>query len=295
MANSPLDRLLSRQRWMDGVADTIQAATGASFKLLGPAGPGVKNLLHGTKPLGHPLHPALSDIPMGAWALAVVLDIAYLTHHLQPQATDVAICVGLLGALGSALTGYTDFHETYGHGRRAALLHGLTMTATIILYAVSFALRLWGGNGVRTPAIVISFVGFAMVATGGYLGGHLVFGLGTQVNRNAFEHTPEGLVAVGSVSDFADGKPTRADAQGTPVLVTRAGSTWGAVGAVCSHAGGPLDEGTFCDGIVSCPWHDSHFDVVTGRIAQGPATFAQPRYEVVVNGESVSVRLMDPQ
>ena len=85
MANSPLDRFLAKQGWMDPVGGAIQTGTGAIFKVFGPVGRRLKDLLHGTKPLGHPLHPAVTDVPLGAWTLAVVMDIAYLTHHLQPQ------------------------------------------------------------------------------------------------------------------------------------------------------------------------------------------------------------------
>jgi nitrite reductase/ring-hydroxylating ferredoxin subunit/uncharacterized membrane protein len=295
MANSPLDRFLAKQNWMDGVGGAIQTGTGAIFKVLGPVGRLLKDVLHGTKPLGHPLHPAVTDIPLGAWALAVVMDIAYLMHRLQPQAADVAIFVGLVGALGAALTGYTDFHETFGHERRAALLHGLTMTVTFVIYIVSFSMRFWGGDGAHTPAIILSFVGFALVATGGYFGGHLVFGVGTMVNRNAFGHPSPKAVVVGNVGDFPEGKPTRVEADEAAVLVTRTGATWAAIGAICSHAGGPLDEGEFGDGVVTCPWHASRFDVRTGKVCQGPATFAQPRYEVLLAGNDVTVRCTDPQ
>ncbi len=115
---------------------------------------------------------------------------------------------------------------------------------------------------------------------GGYLGGHLVFGIGTMVNRNAFAEGPEDYVPVGTADDFPDGQLRRVSAAGMPVLVVRRGATLHAIAAVCSHAGGPLDEGTL-DGVrVTCPWHGSVFSVESGGAVGGPATFDQPCFAV---------------
>ncbi len=75
MAESLLDRVIRRQAWMDRPAGAIQDAVGALHGGLGRPGRRLKDLLHGTTILGHPLHPAVTDLPMGAWT-AVALEAA---------------------------------------------------------------------------------------------------------------------------------------------------------------------------------------------------------------------------
>src|ERR1700674_4420702 len=118
MLNHVVNRFIDRQRWLEPVADFLQKVVGGSYKLLGNPGRALKTLVHGTW-LGHPLHPVITAIPLGAGALALLFDIIYLVKgtHGWVSAADVTIFVGLLGALGSALTGYTDWSATFGHER----------------------------------------------------------------------------------------------------------------------------------------------------------------------------------
>jgi len=140
----------------------------------------------------------------------------------------------------------------------------------------------------------LSTAGFALVILGGYLGGHLVFGIGTMVNHNAFAEGPEDFVAVGASTDFAEGELHRADAAGMPVLLVRLSGRLYGMAAVCSHAGGPLDEGTLDGTRVTCPWHGSIFCVVDGRVRGGPATFGQPLVSVRETDGTVEVKLAQP-
>ena len=78
---------------------------------------------------------------------------------------------------------------------------------------------------------------------------------------------------------------------GKHVLLCREGDRIFAIGAVCSHAGGPLDQGKISRGCVQCPWHDSVFDLRDGRIVHGPATQPQPSFETRVSGGRVEIRL----
>src|SRR5581483_9581671 len=263
MAESRLDRFVRRQGWMEGWGDAIQAAVGGVYDALGRPGRSLKNLMHGTAILGHPLHPALTDVPIGAWTAGVVADhVAHFTPRIPTEAGDVALAVGVVAGLGAALTGYTDFHETFAQERRIALLHGLVNTVVLLLMAVSLALRWWVGGGAHPLAVGLSTAGWVLVILGGYIGGHLVFGSATMVNRVAFLDGFEGAVEVGASTDFP--------------------------------AGGPLDEGTLDGTIVTCPWHGSTFDVRTGRVCGGPATFSEPALHVVEAGGRVSVELTEP-
>jgi nitrite reductase/ring-hydroxylating ferredoxin subunit/uncharacterized membrane protein len=225
----------------------------------------------------------------------VILDLAALYWHAVPtQAGDIALAAGVVAALGAVLTGYTDFHETYGLERRSALTHGLFMTVAFLLMALSLAFRWWAGEGLHEPAVWIAVAGVLVTAGGMYLGGHVVYRFGTAVNRNAFIEPPEDFVAVGALADFPEGQMKRVEAGSAAVLILRRGSEVHAISNVCSHAGGPLDEGELQGDVVTCPWHGSKFCVLDGGVRGGPATFSQPVYEVRVSDGQVEVKPAEP-
>jgi uncharacterized membrane protein len=203
VAEPLVDRMIRRQTWLDKVGDVLQAAVGGFYGALGRPGRVLKNLMHGTTLLGHPLHPAVTDVPIGAWMVGVVADfVAHYTNRVPTEAGDIALAVGLSSALLAAVTGYTDFHSTVDHEKRVATAHGLTMSTVVTLDAVSMALRWWAAPSAHAVAVGLSTAGFVGVVIGGYLGGHLVFSMGTMVNRNAFAEGPPEYVAVGSSTDF---------------------------------------------------------------------------------------------
>jgi nitrite reductase/ring-hydroxylating ferredoxin subunit/uncharacterized membrane protein len=289
------DRVIRRQNWLDPLAEFLQKFVAGGYKLLGAPGRALRNLLHGTKPFHHPLHPAVTDIPIGAWGAGVVLDyVAQLGHKLSPEGGDIALGVGLVAALLAIASGYTDFSETFGQERRVAVVHGLFMTVAFLIEVASLALRLWAGSGTHPLAVYLSTLGFALVLTGGFFGGHLVFGNATMVNRNAFLHGKSKPVEVGKPEDFPEGKLCRVMAGDMPVLVVRRQGTLCAISAFCSHAGGPLDEGTLEGDVVVCPWHQSRFDIRTGKALGGPATFAQPVLDVAEKDGAITVKLQNP-
>lgn len=264
---------------------------GVFYSALGPAGKSVKNVMHGTRVLGHPLHPSLTDVPVGAWTLGVVADWLFVTTgRIPPVAGDLALAVGLAGAVLALLTGYTDFHETSGHERRLALMQRLAMTLVIMLETASFGLRLGLAEG-RLLAVMLSTVAWLVLVVGAYLGGHLTFGIGTAVNHNAFFEGPLDYVRVGSREDFPEGEMRRVVAAGLPVVVIRRRGLLHAIGAVCSHAGGPLEKGRGEGDVVRCPWHRSRFRFGDGSVVDGPATFDQPALLVRERGGIVEMRL----
>src|SRR5260370_9342929 len=160
-----------------------------SDKVGGKPGHGLKALGHGAW-LGHPLHPVITDIPIGAWTLALLFDIIYLFQrtHGWVSAADVTIFVGLLAALGAAVTGYTDWNETVDRERRVGIAHGLLNTLVIVVYLVSLIIRVAGGS--RGLAIVLALIGYAIVITAPYLGAELVFSIATGVNPPAWQRVP---------------------------------------------------------------------------------------------------------
>jgi nitrite reductase/ring-hydroxylating ferredoxin subunit/uncharacterized membrane protein len=286
-----IDRLVRKQNWLDGLGDFIQKVTGAIYRGLGVPGRMLQNLLHGTTLLGHPLHPAMTDLPIGAWTVGVVLDYVAIFGHVIPAAAgDIALLVGVIAGVLAIVTGYTDFHDTFGHERRLALAHGLTMTTVAGVEIVSLVFRWVGGAGLHPAAVGLATAGLILVLLGGYIGGHVVFSMGTAVNRNAFYEGAEDYVDVGTSEFFPENELRRVMVEDLPALLVRQQGELCAIGAVCSHAGGPLDEGTLEKGRITCPWHGSIFDVCTGAVKGGPATFSQPRFDVREADGRVSVK-----
>lgn len=289
-----LDRIVRRQNWLEPVAEAVQRTVGAFYEALGAPGRTVKDALHGTTVLGHPLHPALTDVPVGAWTIGVLADWLFVaTGRVPPVAGDLALAAGLAVAVAAAVTGYTDFHETAGYERRMAVVHGLVMTLVVLLETVSLVVRL-AAPGARIAAIVISTIAWLIVTLGAYIGGHLTFGIGSAVNHNAFFEGPGDYVRVGRREDFPEGEMRRVQAGGMPVLVVRRTGLLYAIGAMCSHAGGPLEEGKLDGDAVTCPWHGSTFNCRDGRVMGGPATFDQPVLSIRERGGVVEAKLQHP-
>ncbi len=289
------DRLVRGQRWLDPVGGSVQASVKAVFAALGTPGGHARDLLHGSKGLGHPLHPALTDLPLGAWGVGAALDYAaHFEPRLGTQAGDAALIVGLLAGLAATVTGLTDSQDTYGQELRVNMLHGLTMGVALVLMAASLGLRWWASFAWHPLALGLSTAGLAVAMAGMYAGGHLTFGLGTMVNRGAFLSGPTSFTLLGSSSDFPEGELHQADAGGMQVVVARVQGQVCALSAVCSHAGGPLAEGTLTGRVVTCPWHGSRFDLEDGAVLRGPATFPQPQFVVRERDGVVEGRLAHP-
>ena len=289
MLNHIVNRFIERQRWLEPVADFLQKVVAGSYKLLGKPGHDLKTLANGTW-LGHPLHPVLTDIPIGAWTLAVLFDIIYLFRgtHGWISAADVTIFVGLLGALGAAITGYTDWSDTVDRERRVGVAHGLLNTVATVVYLVSLIIRVTHGS--RGLAIVLALIGYGIVITAAFLGGELVFSIGTGVNHHAWQEVPTKFTKVMLEGQLTDNMLVKAMAGDTPILLFKRGSTICAISETCSHAGGPLSEGELDGNLVQCPWHASRFDICTGQVKGGPATISQVRYETRIQNGQIEVR-----
>ena len=289
MLNHAVNRFIDRQRWLEPVADFLQKVVGGFYKLLGAPGHGLKTFIHGTW-LGHPLHPVITDIPLGAWTLAVLFDIIYLFNRTTTwtAAADLSIIIGVVAALGAAVTGYTDWNETIDRERRVGVAHGLINTLVLIIYVASLIVRGAGGN--RGLGIVLALVGYALVISAAYLGGEMVFSIGTGVNHHAWQAVPEKFTKVLLEGRLNEGTLIKAMAGDTPILLYKKGDTVCAISETCSHAGGPLSEGELDGNLVQCPWHASRFDICTGQVRGGPATISQVRYETRIQNGQIEVR-----
>lgn len=275
------------ERLSDGLQGILQKVLGAS----GKSSRRFKSFLNGTW-LGHPLHPLITDIPIASWVLAAVFDVIWLVSRTSWSAYGafVAVIVGGLAALAAAGTGLADWSDTYGAERRVGLNHAIFNVVALLLYLVSFLLRLFAGPGDSLLAVILGFVGLVAVAYAGYLGGDMVFTKGTGVNHTAWEAGGEDYEEVMSVADVQEGKLYRVTVAGVPVILLRQGEQFSALSATCSHAGGPLDEGSLTGDIVECPWHGSRFCMRDGRVLTGPAVVNAPRYAVRVENGQVALK-----
>lgn len=281
-------RIIDEQDWLDSVADPLQSTVTSLFSNAGESGKQVKNFLNGTW-LGHPLHPLLTDVPVGAWTCTLALDTMasmFDDEGLQ-RAADVTLAVGLAGATGSAVTGWTDWTDTYGEERRVGLAHGLTMVATVLAYALSLIARLTGS---RSAGILFSNTGYGLLSIGAYIGGSEVYDIGYGVNHTAFQHGPGKFFAVMPESELPADKPTKVDAQGVPVLLVKQMGQVYALGDTCVHAGCSLSGGRLEGDSIICPCHGSQFDLKDGAVINGPATMPEPNYEVRVQNGMIEVK-----
>ncbi|WP_241562051.1 Rieske 2Fe-2S domain-containing protein [Streptomyces hoynatensis] len=277
-----VDRL-ARVPQLDGLIGPLQRAAHAL-----PAG--TRDVLHG-KWLGHPLHPALVQTPIGMWSAAAVLDL--LPGKRRDSGTLVAI--GLAAAVPSAVAGWTDWADLRKPQLRVGLVHAAANAGGIVLYAASLAARL---RGRRLRGKALGWAGFALVGAGGALGGHLAYRQGAGANHaeGVEAHVPAGWQPLGAVADFPVGQAVRAETGGVPVLVYR--EPGGAVRVLadhCAHLGGPLSQGEITDGCVRCPWHGSLFRLTDGWNVEGPATAPQPAFEARVVDGRVEARLREPE
>ena len=292
MINAFVNRLIDGQRWLEPVADVLQKVVTGFYKALGGPGTALKSFNHGTW-LGHPLHPVLTDIPLGAWTLAVLFDIIYIFNRSSVwwSAAELTIFVGILAALVTAVTGFTDWSETIDRERRVGVAHGLINTVAVIFYVIALILAVSGGS--RGVAIILSFIGYALLLSAAFLGGELVFSIGTGVNHHAWQHAPDKFTRVMLEGQLKDDTLVRGLVGDTPILLYKKGETICAISETCSHAGGPLSEGKVIGNNVECPWHASHFDLCSGQVRRGPATVGQVRFETRMQNGQIEVRVSE--
>lgn len=280
--------LIEKQTWLDTASESVQPVITKAFAAGGRTGQQVKNFLHGTW-LGHPLHPMLTDVPLGAWTVAAMLDVMDATnpHEGYRKGADAALAIGLAGAMGAAVTGITDWQSTYGRGRQVGMVHGILNGTATLLYGASLMLRRGRSRGMARS---LSFLGYAISGAAAYLGGHLVAGEQIGVDHTAAQELPEDFVIVMAEKDLHEETPTKVIASGVPVLLVKQHGKIHAMAETCSHLGGPLSEGEIIDGTIRCPWHCSRFALETGEVVDGPATFPQPCFEARVRHGRIEVR-----
>jgi nitrite reductase/ring-hydroxylating ferredoxin subunit/uncharacterized membrane protein len=278
---------LDRLGWLRTLSDQLTA-------LLGPVRERHQDnlaleLLHGGRWVGHPLHPALSDLPIGLWTGVMVLDA--MDRDPAPRrgidAAGILSAAGILAAGATALTGVTDWTVSDDQDRRIGLLHGLLNTVALGLQGASLGTRMAGHRG---TARVLGAASLTVTGAAGYLGGHLVFTKGVMVNRVAWATGPRRWTRALQEADLPDDSPTAVEAEGRQVMLYRHDGRLYAIDNICSHAGGLLSRGPVADLTVTCPLHGSRFALADGCVSRGPANQPQPVLPTRIRNGWIEVR-----
>src|SRR3954451_5880113 len=246
-ANQVVDALEGADA-LDGPAKNIAKVARKAF----PHGP-VKDAVSGTW-LGHALHPLLTDVVIGSFTSAVLLDL--LGRDEDGSAAERLIGVGLAAYAPTAATGVSDWVDTEmgdERARRVGIVHASTNATAFGLYAASLAARRRGDRG---KGKLLALTGAAVLGFGGFLGGHLSLRRGVGVNQTAFDEGPGDWTAV-DAGDLEDNEPKSVVAGDTPVFLLKHRGHLHAMHDRCSHRGCSLAGGEIEGETVTCPCHGS--------------------------------------
>jgi nitrite reductase/ring-hydroxylating ferredoxin subunit/uncharacterized membrane protein len=267
MGRGLLERLEKANK-LDRLGDPLQSKLQAGLRGR------VRDALHGVW-LGHPLHPALVQVPVGAWFSAAVLDAL---PGMERSAT-VLVGVGTASAVPAAVAGWNDWSDLSTQPRRVGLVHAVANGVGIGLYTASLVARLAGNHRLGRQ---LAYGGLSAVSLGAFLGAHLTYRFAAGVNQAApiEQQIPEGWHDLCEFRALGDNQRLVARIGDVPVLVSRTGETVSAMIERCGHETGPLGEGEVVDvhgsACVVCPWHGSTFRLADGAVVRGPATTDQP-------------------
>jgi len=168
-------RSLERAEALDPVIDRVRPWVA---RLLEDR-PGLAALAHG-RPLGHALHPLMTDLPLGLWMSASALDLTG-GPDARPHA-DRLLGLGVLAALPTSLTGAADWAVSGRRTQRVGTAHAALNSAALALYAGSWLLR---RQGSRSLGVAASLLAGGLVGASGYLGGHMSFRLGAPPRQHS--------------------------------------------------------------------------------------------------------------
>jgi nitrite reductase/ring-hydroxylating ferredoxin subunit/uncharacterized membrane protein len=286
-----MERLEGWSRPLRGFGGALANLTSAIYRVLGTPGRFLQDTLNGSY-LGHTTHGLLTDAAVGSVTALLVLDaVAVLFGATDLEtASRIVLGFGALSAWGAVLAGLTDHKDVDpGDVRNVATLHGLINLTATILYTVAFFVRLGGG---LAAGRWLSLIGFILLASGAFIGGHLVYKYGVMVNHNAFSpgRRAKEFTAVVSAAELPEATPTKAMLGTTGLVLVRRGDLVYALKESCSHAGGPLAQGTLKGDTITCPWHGSVFRLSDGAVVHGPAQSREVAYAARINDGQVEVQ-----
>lgn len=280
-------RIVESVPYLDEISDLVQPKV---REAVNAGGDTVRNVLDGT-PMELPLHPALTDVPIGSWTAALVfdgLDVATGSKAMR-NAADATLALGVLGGFAAAATGLSDWRYLSGGSRRMGMAHALLNVVGLGLSTASVFLRLAGRRNAGRMAFL---AGYSISGTAAHVGGELSYNYGLRVNRTATTASgPEEFTPVLPESELPEDGLRGVEVGGAKVLLSRSrDGNICAISSVCSHMGGRLEEGRREGDKVVCPLHGSRFDLCSGSVIVGPAVFPQPVYETRVRDGNIEIR-----
>lgn len=248
----------------------------------------LKDALSGT-PIGHALHPLLTDVVIGSFVSASLLDL--LGGDESGEAAERLLAVGIASYVPTAVTGASDWADSEPLGpsvRRVGLVHAASNAVALGFYAASLRARRRGDRG-RGKALAL--LGGSVLGAGGFLGGHMSYAQGIGVNQTAFDAGPSEWTDACEGAEVTEGAALAVTVGETPVLLVRRGGRVLAIHDRCSHRGCPLSDGELDGDVIECGCHGSRFRLADGGIERGPATTPQPAFEARERDGRVEVRL----
>ncbi|MFP5363649.1 MAG: Rieske 2Fe-2S domain-containing protein [Thermoleophilia bacterium] len=267
--------------------DAPGKAIAKQIRNLLPSGGGIKDVISGTW-AGHTLHPLLTDIPIGAWTSATLLDL--FGGRASRPAAQKLVGAGLAASAPTAWAGWADWADTEPGNdgvRRVGMAHAIANGVAVGLYGASLAAR---RRGAHATGVLFGLGGAAAMTAGGWLGGDLVFARGVGVNETLFDEDPDDWTPVLDASMLVDDRPTHARAGQRDLMIVRRSGTVHALVDRCAHRGGPLHQGELEGDCIVCPFHGTRFRLEDGSVVRGPSTYPQPVFEARVNDGRVEVR-----
>src|SRR6266513_281522 len=272
----------------------------------------LKDFLEG-KPLRHPLHPMLVHFPIGLFLLSLLLGLASLAFPSVPNLVRdsfYAMLLGVITALIAAVPGvvdYTDIRSDHP-AKRTATTHLTLNLIVVALYGINLGVRSSSlvDPKIQTVPLILSFIAIALLSVSGYLGGRLVYDDGIEVGRHKRRTPmPESTLRLSATNIANDGdlafvpipeadrlgerETLRVEIDGQVITIAKIDKNFYAFQEFCTHRFGPLSEGAFEGFNVQCPWHNSCFDVRTGKVTQGPATVDLKSFKVETRDGKICV------
>lgn len=281
------------ERVVEGLEDAEQL-DGVIDKLSKPAYQlprWLSDMLHGV-PLGHPLHPAIILVPIGAYTSAAALD----AMPGNERSARLLVGLGIASTVPAIASGYADWSKLLTKQSRVGLVHAAVNATASTLYIASFVQR---SRGRQASGKVLGWAGYTVVMAGGFLGGHLSYRqtAGSDHAWNVPRTVEAGWHNIGRLEELPEGELQQKSVDDVHLVVLRRGNRVFALSDHCSHLTGPLHQGTVTTNgpggevCVQCPWHQSVFSMETGEVVHGPATAHQPHFETRVSDGDVEVRL----
>jgi len=272
----------------------------------------LKDVLEG-KPLRHPIHPMLVHFPIGFLVLSFLLDLVSLTFPEVPnlvRGSFYAMLLGIVTALLAAVPGFVDYSDIRRDhpGKTTATRHMTLNLMVVTIYGINLWIR---SAALSDPKIsllpfLLSIIGTGLLSISVYLGGRFVYdeeiAVGRPKRRTATPqdtlHLSTGYLASGGEITFVpvpdaeqlgNGETLRVEIDKQVMTIARVDNHLYGFQEFCTHRFGPLSEGSFHGFDVQCPWHNSCFDIRTGKVTNGPAKVDLKTFKIEMRDGKVGV------